>query len=888
MPVNNPGGSGGGSGQQQAGGGGQPAGRTTFRPPWVKQGPQPIPMPAAPWTPNRRPSNTAPEAAAGVKAPEPAPVRKQSKITIIPSHPTNQAPPPLPAPAPAAPRENGQSVTAEELGAFARLAALVRKVEDMERRHDEEVLRRPSLANLTWEDDEDPPGDDRLREHLAGEEPDWWRDMQDSARGRLAREGEEDATAATPPGPGPAGDDDDGEDEDGEHEDWPGHGETVLVSVTERWVVEEEEKEVVEWEEVDDGDGAEEYACDEEEEDGSAEPFGPRRQMARTDTVERRGQPPAPAPAPAPAPVPDNNSRAAEEPRKRPVLTHQKSSTAPRPQEAAPAPAPSPAPQKAPAPPQAPAPPPPPPAPPAPPMAPPPPPLLKDKKPMTAAQQEKLAQLRHRPRKRPDYSCLMKEIESGKRLKRVVCNDRSQPLLPSTKAKGQFLYESEKSNVHNQLLKQIETGVKLKKVKTNDRSRPLLDGLRKFRRQMTIEEQLQKTASVANMVGLAPEEIDDEPDELDDIDRVRDDLQSTKQMLALELRNKEALERENKRLLARLQNLEAELEAERNRPSGGGGAAPGPAPDADRLVAKLKEENETQQKVAKEMESRYHKAAEELDATKAQLQEALFQKKQAEKQLKEIEDGLVEGGRALQKQLSKKLISSKSGDIRKQMSQARLNDMRKQSIPVPEDQEDSESEYTDETVTDSELEEEEDLSNDPEAQEKRVQRELKLLATKLKAFKDKEASARRERVALREQLKLQQKALREERAKYKSLQKEVDKMAKLMKEDDDEDGEEEEEEEEEEDEEESEESESEESEADEGSGDELPADAPVDDKRNNLNARTKRHEGILGALKKGNYLLKANIDRIKDDLSKHREMSLMLQEDLNSVLAELG
>lgn len=37
-------------------------------------------------------------------------------------------------------------------------------------------------------------------------------------------------------------------------------------------------------------------------------------------------------------------------------------------------------------------------------------------------------------------------------------------------------------------------------------------------------------------------------DDMDDIDAVRDDLQSTKQMLAIELRNKEALERENKRL----------------------------------------------------------------------------------------------------------------------------------------------------------------------------------------------------------------------------------------------------------------------------------------------------------------------------------------------------
>lgn len=96
---------------------------------------------------------------------------------------------------------------------------------------------------------------------------------------------------------------------------------------------------------------------------------------------------------------------------------------------------------------------------------------------------------------------------------------------------------------------------------------------------MTIEEQLQKTE--------APKVLADEPDDLDDIDSVRDDLQSTKQMLALELRNKEAMERENKRLLARLLNLEAELEAERNRqsaPQAGGGPQQGaPGPDADKV-----------------------------------------------------------------------------------------------------------------------------------------------------------------------------------------------------------------------------------------------------------------------------------------------------------------
>ena len=75
---------------------------------------------------------------------------------------------------------------------------------------------------------------------------------------------------------------------------------------------------------------------------------------------------------------------------------------------------------------------------------------------------------------------------------------------------------------------------------------------------MTIEEQIQKSVSMADVVAAVVD-----PDELDDIDKVREDLQSAKQMLALELRNKEAIERENKRLLARLANLEAELEKEK-------------------------------------------------------------------------------------------------------------------------------------------------------------------------------------------------------------------------------------------------------------------------------------------------------------------------------------
>lgn len=69
---------------------------------------------------------------------------------------------------------------------------------------------------------------------------------------------------------------------------------------------------------------------------------------------------------------------------------------------------------------------------------------------------------RARPKVRPDWTSLLKEVEGGRKLKHVECNDRSKPLLPKVKVKEtdkeQFIYESEKSEKetsHNQLLKEV-------------------------------------------------------------------------------------------------------------------------------------------------------------------------------------------------------------------------------------------------------------------------------------------------------------------------------------------------------------------------------------------------------------------------------------------------
>ncbi|XP_076237418.1 uncharacterized protein LOC143181090 isoform X2 [Calliopsis andreniformis] len=487
--------------------------------------------------------------------------------------------------------------------------------------------------------------------------------------------------------------------------------------------------------------------------------------------------------------------------------------------------------------------------PPPPPRPPPPPPartILKDLPPLSTEQQQKLEMLKSRPRKRPDWASMMKEVESGKTLRHVKCNDRSAPLIERVNkvtddpaGKAHFVFESEKSNMHNQLLKQIQEGVKLKRVQCNDRSRPMLEGLRKFRRQLTIEEQMQK----------ADEPTDDSvSDDMDDIDAVRDDLQSTKQMLALELRNKEALERENKRLQARILNLEAEVEREKSQKT-----VQEHKKHEEKLTECLKKEAQQARKDAEKYQKEYMAAAEEKDKLKNELEEMRRMYAALERRMKA---GMALAGCPSAKDVAK-IASQKSIDKRS-----------------PSESEEEEEESS----------EEEEEDNSEAAAEKRLQREVKLLNSKIKNFKDKAVNAKKERHALKDQIKQQQKLLKEEKKKFKHLQKEVDKMAKLMSETDDEKDEEEEEEEEEtesEEESESEESEEEESETED-------EDDSLEGQRNSLQKHVKKHEGRLAALKKGNYLLKAQVDRLKDDLAKQREESLSLQEDLDSVLAELG
>lgn len=126
---------------------------------------------------------------------------------------------------------------------------------------------------------------------------------------------------------------------------------------------------------------------------------------------------------------------------------------------------------------------------------------------------------------------------------------------------------------------------------------------------------------------------------MDDIDKLRDDLQSTKQMLAQELRNKEAQERENKRLLAKIQNLEAELSKPKSDSGDGDAKKTTSGGDNDALVKSLKSEAEEAQNTSKLLEKKYQDAAGQLDTAKSEVEEqkrkiAELEKKLAHTQVK--------------------------------------------------------------------------------------------------------------------------------------------------------------------------------------------------------------------------------------------------------------
>ena len=75
-------------------------------------------------------------------------------------------------------------------------------------------------------------------------------------------------------------------------------------------------------------------------------------------------------------------------------------------------------------------------------------------------------------------------------------------------------------------------------------------GIKSFKRQATREEKLGKGFSFGD---------DDNVGDLEDTDKLKDDLEATKQLLELEVRSKSLLEKDNKRLQAEIEKLKIQF-----------------------------------------------------------------------------------------------------------------------------------------------------------------------------------------------------------------------------------------------------------------------------------------------------------------------------------------
>ena len=75
-------------------------------------------------------------------------------------------------------------------------------------------------------------------------------------------------------------------------------------------------------------------------------------------------------------------------------------------------------------------------------------------------------------------------------------------------------------------------------------------GIKSFKRQVTKDEKMGKGFSFGD---------DDDVGELEDLDKLRDDLEATKQLLELEVRSKSLLEKDNKRLQAEIERLKVKF-----------------------------------------------------------------------------------------------------------------------------------------------------------------------------------------------------------------------------------------------------------------------------------------------------------------------------------------
>lgn len=297
-----------------------------------------------------------------------------------------------------------------------------------------------------------------------------------------------------------------------------------------------------------------------------------------------------------------------------------------------------------------------------------------------------------------------------------------------------------------------------------------------------------------------------EPDaDYDDIDKVRDDLQSTKQLLEIELKNRTKIDDENAKLQSEIRRLKEELEKSKSaaplpqtqtrRSSSTNHVADGQLKKSMSRMAMKKSKKDSSDEesdedfgeleaieeeltalrgqvelartVAEEFESRYKETATKLVTTQAEMEDLEMKVVVLQKKLRKAQNSgaVVDETETCTVAVQTDPIepppienrpsrSHSKRDLRKQMSR---QDSRGSNVSSVNNQAAGE----DDSEEEGEVEEEDEAAAYLKAQK----RELALLASRLRSTKDKEKNVRNERVALYLQLKKFRNDLKDEKKK---------------------------------------------------------------------------------------------------------------------------
>jgi len=328
-------------------------------------------------------------------------------------------------------------------------------------------------------------------------------------------------------------------------------------------------------------------------------------------------------------------------------------------------------------------------------------------------------------------------------------------------------------------------------------------------------------------------------EDYDDIDKVRDDLQSTKQLLEIELKNRSGFQAEKLQLLQEIRKLKQDLQVHKSSAGSADATEPAarrPSYDNHNLTATpyahatgdphknsasrvltalgksmsittIGEKDGSSSSSEEEDYGELDAVEEELNALRGQAELARKTAAEFERLYKETAAKLVTTQAEMEDMEHKAVLLQKKlrraqgpgakdlpditnlgvqtdpvelpppADYHRPLRSLSKRDVRKQMAR-------QDSHISSVSVgEDGEEEDEDDEDDEPVDDELRTQkRELAMLQSRLRSTKDKERNTRNERIALRLQLRKFRSDLKDEHKRYAKLKKEVDGMALMMSE----------------------------------------------------------------------------------------------------------